>query len=117
MRKHKIYLGKRHHHKLVPRLLKPAALQAYAGEVGCYMEHLREGQGLHTGRNTGKSTLTTALLSPLRHLNQLLEGQVAVRIGLFAVKLPRPVWGQRVTPPIDMDVCLMYANPVQLLKI
>jgi len=117
MRKHKIYLGKRHHHKLVPRLLKPAALRAYAGEVEHYIKCLNDDQVLRAGRSTGKSAVITHLFSPVTYLNQLKEGQVPVRIGLLAVKLPTPAWGQAVKPPIDMDVCLMYANPVKLLKI
>lgn len=117
MRKHKIYLGKRHHHKLVPRLLKPAALRAYAGEVEQYVKHLNDDQVFRAGRSTGKSTVITEIFSPVSYLNRLKEGQAPVLIGLFAVKLPKPVWGQRVTIATDVDLCSMYSNPIRLLKV
>ena len=117
MRKHKIYLGKRHHHKPVPRLLKSAALQAYADEVEQYVNHFNEHQVLKSARTTGKSTVVASLFAPVSVLNALKDGSLPLTLGLFATKLPRPHWGQQSQVVTDMDVCLMYANPVQLLKV
>lgn len=117
MRKHKIYLGKRHHHKPVPRLLKQAAINAYAGEVERYINLFNEHQVLKSARSPGKSTVIASLFAPVSVLNALKDGSLPVTLGLFATKLPRPHWARQNQVVTDMDVCLMYANPVQLLKI
>lgn len=115
MRKHKIYLGKRHHHKPVPRLLKQAAINAYAGEVERYINLFNEHQVLKSARSPGKSTVIASLFAPVSVLNALKDGSLPVTLGLFATKLPTPHWSRQVPtdPPfVDMDVTFMY--PVEI---
>jgi len=154
MRKHKVYLGKPYHHQKVPRLLRRAAINAYALEVERYLEVLSNEQLFSIARSTGKSTFFDAYFSPLSILNQLEAGTWPVTFRLFATKLPRfpkvpAIWQGTVvdrdvefmyTVPvrpfdivkavdqlkacvnqspkaIDLDICTLYANPVQLLKL
>lgn len=88
MRKRKIYLGKRHHHKPLPRILKYSTLEQYGQKVVEYFEGITTGRIAFMARSCGKSKLIDHFLTPYVELVRLERGLTTPTIGLLKAKMP-----------------------------